>query len=147
MDKTVEVLARLREERARLAGELAGLDRAIAAIEETTAVPVPEEKTPPARPVAEPEPAPVVIPRERLVGPYTELNCWEASAMYLAEAGPKTTREIADALLAGGYRTMATDFRAVVRTMLNRTDAHIIGIRQTVDGKWYMDKPNRIVIS
>jgi hypothetical protein len=46
MDKTAEVLVRLREERARLAGELAGIDRAIAALEAATPEPPPAPAPP-----------------------------------------------------------------------------------------------------
>lgn len=142
MDKTGEALARLREERARLVGELAGVDRAIAALEEVMEAPVPA----PARPAvpAESRSRPVLPPPTppSPPGPYRELTFYEAAAQFLREAGePKTSREIATALLAGDYRTDSADFYAVARSMLGRPSyASSYGIRQNGDGKYWFDR-------
>lgn len=117
MDKTAEVLARLREQRARLQGELAGVESAIAALEETTRetvpAPAPRAPAPPAPPFVMPPPPPP--------GPYKGIEFYEAVAHYLREAGePKGARDIAQALLAGGYFTQSGNFPAVVRAMMSR---------------------------
>jgi hypothetical protein len=110
MDKVAELLTGLREQRQRLAEELAGVDRAIAALETGTGS-------------REAQPA----------APYGMRSLYEAVVTYLVDAGePKTAREIADALLAGGYQTRSEDFAATVRTMLRRTDsARVYGIRKS----------------
>jgi hypothetical protein len=141
MDKPAEVLARLREERARLAGELAGVERAIAALEGAM-----EEQPraagvlPPAavQPAPEPPTGPVT---ERPAAPYAEWDFYPAVALYLASVGkPQTAREIAEGLVAGGFRTQASNFRASARTMLNRhLTAQEFGIFETEEhGRWYL---------
>jgi hypothetical protein len=131
MQKVAEVLAGLREERARLLVELAGVDRAIAALEEVL-----EGAPAPAPPPAPPPPAPPAGPYAKSAGLY------EAVAAYLRDAGePRTSRQIAEALQAGGYPTTATNFAATVRTMLLRTvSSRSYGIRQTTTGhRWFME--------
>jgi hypothetical protein len=118
MEKVAEVLAGLREERRRLVVELSGVDRAIAALEEVLGIePAPEERlavTTPAPSVPEEQAAPAP-------GPYAMSGLYAAVAAYLTDAGePKTAREIAEALQAGGYPTRAANFTATVRTMLQR---------------------------
>lgn len=129
MQKVAEVLAGLREERARLVIELAGVDRAIAALEEVLGVAPAPVRLPPPTP-----PAPA--------GPYASASgLYEAVAAYLKEAGePRTSRQIADALQAGGYPTAATNFAATVRTMLLRTESsRSYGIQQTAIGhRWFV---------
>lgn len=133
MEKVAEVLAGLREEESRLRVELAGVQRAIAALEEVlgiapTAAPV-NASTPPAEP-----PAP---------GPYATGSLYEAVADYLVEIGePRTARQIAEALLAGGYPTRARDFTATVRTMLQRElSTRQYGIRRdATDGRWFANE-------
>lgn len=145
MEKVAEVLAGLRDEEARLRVELAGVQRAIAALEEvlgiaprpqpqpvsvTAPTPAPEPAPPePARPEPEPEPP----------GPYATCSLYDAVALYLAEAGePRTAREIAEALRAGGYPTRSLDFTATVRTMLQRQPLDY-GIERTDEGglRWF----------
>ncbi|HEX6096544.1 MAG TPA: hypothetical protein VF432_09490 [Thermoanaerobaculia bacterium] len=133
MSEVSGVLARLRERRAELAAELAGLDRAIAAIEEAS-----REAAPPR---VEAPPAPIAPAPEKPAGPYRYLGFYEAAAAYLREAGePKTVREIADGLLAGGYATTATNFRGSIRAMLRRWQPmREYGIRETDDGgRWFV---------
>ncbi|HYK02071.1 MAG TPA: hypothetical protein VE974_09955 [Thermoanaerobaculia bacterium] len=141
MEKVAEVLAGLRDERKRLVVELSGVDRAIAALEEVLGIErVPEERTVTASaaraavepPAAAPQPEP---------GPYASPGLYAAVAAYLTDAGePKTAREIAVALQAGGYPTRATNFTATVRTMLQRTlSSREYGIRATpTGGRWFM---------
>ena len=138
MDKTAEVLAQLREDRARLRGELAGVERAIAALEGTTGVQEPAPVAPAPQVEAPRLPALAPLPPPPPPGPYTPLGFYEAAALYLREAGePKTAREIADALLAGGYRTDSANFRAVARTMLQRPfSARPYGIDDIPDGRY-----------
>lgn len=129
MSKVAEVLQALQEEQRRLSAELSRVERAIAALEQAGGT---EESTVSA-PAAAPPPAPA--PAEQ--GPYTLMHFNEAAAEYLAAAGePKTAREIADALRAGGFQTNAKDFAASVRTMLNRTNSYADGIEHTRDRRW-----------
>jgi hypothetical protein len=142
MKKVAEVLDGLREEERRLSVELSGVRRAIAALEEVLGI-VPaeaveeeeedaEEAAPPSPGSGEPAPPP---------GPYATWGFYDAAADYLAAAGePKSALEIAAALQAGGYPTRATNFRATVRTMLNRRLSTMpYGICATDDGgRWFV---------
>lgn len=72
-------------------------------------------------------------------GPYATASLYEAAAAYLSAAGePRSAREIAEALRAGGYPTRAKDLTATVRTMLHRKrSAETYGIRETETGsRW-----------
>ena len=113
MDRVDEVLASLREERERLVGELARVEQAIASLEGST-------------------------PAARL---YAMHNAYEAAAHYLASVGePRTTRQIADALVAGGFKTRSSNFTTILGTMLRRTEsARQAGIHRTADQKrWFV---------
>lgn len=139
MKKVAEVLEGLREEERRLSVELSGVRRAIAALEEVMGNgPERSPVTAPEPGVAPPDagvPAPATTP-----GPYATASLYEAAAIYLAGAdGPKTAREIAEALKAGGYSTRAKDFTATVRTMLLRDlSAKLFGIYPTeTGGRWF----------
>jgi hypothetical protein len=146
MDKVTEVLDGLRDEERRLSVELAGVRRAIAALEEVLGIGVagavePAEVTPAeqsALPSEAEEPEPV-----EAAGPYATSGFYEAAATYLASAGgPRTAREIAEALQAGGYPTRATNFVATVRTMLHRKfSAEPFGIRVSeTGGRWFVSE-------
>lgn len=113
MSRVDEVLASLREERERLRAELERVDQAIASLDGSA---------------------------ERAAGrempPYVFLNVYEATAAYLAASGePKTTREIADALKAGGFKTRALNFTHTLGTMLRRETSSAYGIRRSRNGK------------
>jgi hypothetical protein len=142
MKKVEEVLEGLREEERRLSVELSGVRRAIAALEEvmgTAPAQVPErtETTAPPNAVA---PAPAATP-----GPYAILSFYEAAVDYLTAAGePRSAREIAEALRAGGYPTQAKDFTATVRTMLSRNlSTEPFGIVRSADRSlWFVRMPD-----
>ncbi|HEY0140434.1 MAG TPA: hypothetical protein VGF48_06030 [Thermoanaerobaculia bacterium] len=143
MEKVTEVLAGLREERKRLVIELSGVDRAIAALEQVLGIAPPSEESTlvPISAATAPQEAPPVPTPAPEPGPYAISGLYDAVATYLKDAGqPKTAREIAEALQAGGYRTRATDFPATVRTMLKRTfDAKPFGIEATqTGGRWFV---------
>ncbi|HEY0372435.1 MAG TPA: hypothetical protein VGD79_10560 [Thermoanaerobaculia bacterium] len=128
MSKITEVVAELREEQARLKLELARIERVLEALEETFVADSEEraETNVPA-PAAPAEPA---SPKT----PYAQYDLYEATILYLAQAGgPQTARQIADALRAGGFKTRSADFPGTVRTMLHRRPTR--GIRLTNDGK------------
>ena len=113
MDSVDEVLANLKEQREKLARELARVEKAIAALEGS----LDESRAAAAR-------------------PYVYLTLYEAAAQYLADANePRTTRQIADALRAGGFKTRSRRFTSTVSTMLGRKDARHAGIRRTPDRK------------
>ena len=122
MEKVAEVLAGLRDEEARLRVELAGVQRAIAALEEVLGIAPPAQPQPASvtAPTPVPEPAPPE-PEPEPPGPYATSSLYDAVALYLSDAGePRTAREIAEALRAGGYPTRSLDLTATVRTMLQR---------------------------
>ena len=136
MKKVAEVLEGLREEERRLSVELSGVRRAIAALEEVLgtqaqerAAEVAQEQSAP--PVSAGAPAPTAT-----AGPYAASSFYEAAAAYLSSTGePRTAREIAEALQAGGYPTRAKNFTATVRTMLHRIlSAGPFGIHATETG-------------
>jgi len=139
MKKVVEVLEGLREEERRLSVELSGVRRAIAALEEVMGIgpaqaPERTEVTPPGQ-SAPPSDAGASAP-----GPYATSGFYEAVAVYLASvAEPRSAREIAEALQAGGYPTHAKDFVATVRTMLHRKlSAEPYGIHAIeAGGRWF----------
>jgi hypothetical protein len=137
MKKVAEVLDGLRDEERRLSIELSGVRRAIAALEEVMGIGLEQGEgtaqeqsrpTPGAGP-----PAPIDPP-----GPYALDTFYEAAVAYLTAAGePRTTREIAEALQAGGYPTRAANFMATVRTMLHR-NARAYGIYPAeTGGRWF----------
>ena len=130
MKKVAEVLEGLREEERRLSVELSGVRRAIAALEEVLGA---QEQSAPL--VSAGAPAPAVTS-----GPYATSNFYEAAAAYLSSAGePRTARQIAEALQAGGYPTRAKNFTATVRTMLHRKfSTKEFGIHATETGsRWF----------
>lgn len=144
MKKVAEVLEGLREEERRLSVELSGVRRAIAALEEVMGI-VPSQASGRTDATAQEEvglqpnrgaSAPMAQP-----GPHAAGGFYDSAAAYLTAAGePRTAQEIAEALLAGGYPTRATNFRATVRTMLHRRhSAQAHDIYATEDGgRWYV---------
>lgn len=113
MDSVDEMLATLREQREKLAQELARVEKAIAALEESFDETHAASKR-----------------------PYAYMTVYEATAHYLANAKePRTTRQIAEALRAGGFKTRSRRFVSTVSTMLGRKDARHAGIRRTPDKK------------
>ncbi|HEU4888848.1 MAG TPA: hypothetical protein VFV49_13260 [Thermoanaerobaculia bacterium] len=150
MEKLAEVLDGLREERRELLAKVAGLDHAIAAIEnamgvacaampasvQTGSVQNDARALAPSAPLqAVPEAAP---------GPYATPVFYQAAAMYLSTTPgePRSAREIAEALVAGGFRTRAANFQASVRTMLHRkASARQHGIHRTEDGNRWFFRP------
>jgi hypothetical protein len=136
MNKIAEVLEALREEHRQLSAELSRVGRAIAALEEATGEqPALVSATTVAAPAGGLKPAAPPVP-PRIEGPYSLLRFNEAAAAFLASVKePQTARQIADALIAGGFPTRSKDFRASVRTMLHRTSA-CDGIAPTTDFKW-----------
>jgi hypothetical protein len=151
MDNVAAVLAELEEERRRLWMELARVERVISVIEEL-ARPEPRIAIAAAEPIAvlalpavpEPPPPPPPPPPPK-PQPYAALDVYEATAIYLAEAGePKNAREIADALVAGGFRTRSRYFTNIIGTMLRRREStrpHRISV--TADGKHWFVRPKR----
>lgn len=129
MSRIAEVLTALREEREALLREVSRIDRAIAALEDAAG-------TGPVKAAASRYPADAL---GRKPGPYSMLNICEAAALYLASAGaPKTAREIAAALRAGGLRTAALRLTDSIRKALRRCGSDH-GIRHTADRKrWFV---------
>lgn len=147
MDKVAMVLAELREEQKRLTLELARVGRVIAALEEAAkgvASSASDEAPVVSRPAAEAVPAVKAAPAlPRGVGPYSLLSIYEAAARYLASVDePQTSRQIADALRAGGFKTRSENFTGTVRTLLMRAEpSRAAGISRTSNGKrWFVRK-------
>ncbi len=130
MGKVDEALVELRQERERLAFELARVERVIAALEEAMAqvvdvaasLSVVQTSLPPG------------------VGPYSLLDIYEATADYLSTVDtPKNSTEIAAALRAGGFKTRSKNLVNTVRVMLRRKSGRSTGISVTSDGKrWFV---------
>lgn len=121
MDTVDEMLAQLRQQREKLTQELARVEKAIAALEGSF-----DES----RVAAAAAPA---------IPPYAYLTLYEAAAHYLASANePRTSRQIADALRAGGFKTRSQRLASTVATMLVRKEARLSGIKRTRDKKKWM---------
>ena len=148
MGKVDEMLAEMRRERGRLAIELARADRVIAALEEAAAADgaaadAEELVTivvPTAGGMTTATAAKASLPPG--IGPYSLLDIYEATAQYLATVDtPKNSREIADALRAGGFKTRSRNLVNTVRVMLRRHTGRKTGISVTKDGKrWFVKK-------
>lgn len=133
MSRVAEVLQSLREEQAHLRLELSRVERAIEALEEAMGPAAQVVRVAPEAPPA--IPAAPVIESGAVQKPYAWMGITAAAAAYLASAGePKTVREIADALRAGGFPTRSARFEASVRTTLNRSGSEE-GIEQVPDGR------------
>jgi hypothetical protein len=125
MDSVDEMLAGLKEQQVKLARELARVERAIAALEGSL-----DES--------------VIAASAAAPAPYVRLTLYEATAHYLASANePRTSREIADALREGGFKTRSRRLPTTVATMLSRPEARYAGIRRTRDKKKWMYRPWR----
>ena len=117
MDSVDEVLAGLREQQKKLATELARVERAIAALEGSL-----DEG--------------FIAAAAVQARPYAALTLYEATAHYLASSSePRTSREIAESLRTGGFKTRSRRLSSTVTTMLTRTEARRHGIRRTRDKK------------
>lgn len=144
MGKIDEVLAEMRQERERLAAELARADRVIAALEEGGAVVAAGEEgvaiMPSAAATTAASAAQASWPPG--IGPYSLLDIYEATAHYLSTVDtPKSSTEIAAALRAGGFKTRSRNFVNTVRVMLRRKDGRSTGISATKDGKrWFLKR-------
>lgn len=111
MDRVDEVLASLREERERLQGELARVETAIASLEGNA-------------------------PKARA---YSTMSLYEAVVRVLESAAlPKTSREIAEALRSGGFKSKAASLTHVVTTMLTRPSARGLGVERVSGNRWRM---------
>lgn len=120
MDSVDTVLTGLREQREKLAQELERVDRAIAALEGSL-----DGRAPAAAAAAAPP-----------ARPYAMLTLYEATVHYLRSVQePRTARQIAEALRAGGFRTRSPRLSAIVATMLGREEARQAGIRRTRDNR------------
>jgi hypothetical protein len=133
MDKIAAVMAELRGEQTRLRLELARVERVIEALEEAIGIAGRRER---AAAMVMPT-ASVASPPAPPAAPYARLTLYEATAAFLTTVKePQSSRQIADALRAGGFKTRSEDFTGTVRTMLRRRATP--GIRATSDGKrWY----------
>ena len=141
MKKVAEVLDELREEERRLSGELSGVHRAIAALEEVMGIAPAQSDVPTALEQSAPPQAGRASGPKVASGPYATAGFYDAAAAYLSAAGePKTARQIAEALQAGGYPTRASNFSATARTMLHRLPSeNDYGIRMTEGGsRWFI---------
>jgi hypothetical protein len=147
MGKVDEVLTELRTERERLVLELARLDRVIDAMENApelgeraSASRAATAATTVAATAVTPPPPPPAFPPG--MGPYTLMDIYEATWHYLSTVNePKNSREIADALRAGGFKTRSANLVNTVRVMLRRKDGHSTGISTTKDGtRWFVNR-------
>lgn len=134
MGKIDDVLAEMRQERDRLALELARAERVIAALEEAAAGAIVVRSSGTATEGR------VNVPQG--VGPYSLLDIYEATRHYLLTVDtPKNSTEIAAALRAGGFKTRSKSLVNTVRVMLRRKDGRTTGISVTKDGtRWFVKR-------
>ena len=134
MSRIAEVLAALRDERQTLLAEVSRIDRAIEALEDAAGTgPIRASAGTSAGTYQE-------DPYGRMPGPYSLCSPCEAAAVYLAAAGePKTSSEIATALVAGGIRTTSKRFADTLHKALRQNGSYY-GIRQTSNGKRWFHK-------
>jgi hypothetical protein len=72
-------------------------------------------------------------------GDYRGMELIDAAHKYLGSVGvPKSTREIANALVAGGLSTKANNFPGTVSAMLRRPKAVTLGIKKDEKLGWYL---------
>jgi hypothetical protein len=146
MDNVTAVLAELQEERRRLLAELARVERVIDVVSELSgAEPRLMVAAPESAVVAPgPPPPPPRLPTTASL-PYVTMNVYEAVAAYLVDAQkPQTSRQIADALVAGGYPTRSSYFCGALGTMLRRKDStRAYRISVTADGRHWFVRPPR----
>ena len=117
-------IRQLRAEEGDLRGELAGLEGSPA----TTTAPEPHTPAPVAAAAVEPE-------QSEDVPPYVFLKPQKAVVRFLrANPGPHTSKEIHDALLAGGMVTKAKKTRDAVATALSRQNGR--AVERVGDGRW-----------
>jgi hypothetical protein len=107
-----QTLKLLRKQRQQLAAELAELEPIIAGLERLA--------TREAVPAGEDEPH-EVLPEHPPIGPYSQMEFIPAALHFLRSVGiPQTTQEIADALVAKGFRTRSKDFKNTAQALLKR---------------------------
>jgi hypothetical protein len=62
-----------------------------------------------------------ILPPHAALGPYAEMEFIPAAEDFLQNVGiPQTTQEIADALVARGFRTRSKDFKNTAQALLKR---------------------------
>jgi hypothetical protein len=140
MDNVTTVLAELNDERRRLAAELARVERVIGVIEELSGAEPRLMVAAPAPDVVATKAPPPSVPAVASL-PYVTMNVYEAVAAHLAEVKEaQTSRQIADALVAGGYPTRSSYFCNALGTMLRRKDStRQYRISVTPDGRhWFV---------
>jgi hypothetical protein len=141
MDKIGQVLAELRDERERLAADLARVGRAIEALEQAAVAVAPSDGAEAHHPAPKGMVS-VTFPRQPAPGPapYAAMNLYEATAHCLGtREKPQNARQIAEALMDGGFKTRSGDFAGTVRTMLRRPARRGSRITPTSDGRrWFL---------
>ena len=155
MDNMTAVLGELEEQRRRILGELARVERVITVVEELAAerrggrmaVVMDEVKdvevldvVPAAATVVAAE-GTEVSPPPAVLKPYLMMNFYEAAAAYLASVGePQSARQIAEGLAAGGFPTRSRYFRNVAGTLLRRKESRqVYHISATPNGRrWFV---------
>jgi hypothetical protein len=122
-----ETLAVLEARQAALAAELAHLEPVIASLRKLAGS---GDSRPPG-----PPPAAKPVPE----GPYAKMDVLTAARHFILSAGTsQSSREIADGLKAGGYRTRSRRFTSTVSTILNRGAA--AGFRRDDTGGWFIQE-------
>lgn len=112
----LQTLDLLQQQREKLANELTELDMVINGLErlanrEASPAPV-------AQPVRESHD---ILPPHAQLAPYSEMEFIPAAEDYLQNVGiPQTTPEIAEALVARGFRTRSKDFKNTAQALLKR---------------------------
>jgi hypothetical protein len=127
--QTLELLHKQREQ---LANELTELDMIITGLDRLANREAPSPKVATV--------AHEVMPDHQPIGTYSEMELVPAAEHYLRASGiPQSSQEIADALIARGFRTRSKDFKNTVQALLKR--AHDAGrpLRRTGKSGWAID--------
>lgn len=137
-----DTLVFLRARREALGAQLEELDTLIAGLQKLMSGAAVEEPAAKPKPAPEPEPQPEPQPLPPPVAapaPYANMDVVDAARHYLRACNrPMPTREIAEALIAGGYPTRSRKFVSTVNTLLRRAAAAGGDVRRNDDVEWYI---------
>lgn len=130
----LQTLELLRRQRTQLTEEVSELDTIIAGLERLAKREAPSSSDEQAPPVVDSH---EVLPPHPPVGPYTEMEFVPAAEHFLRAAGiPQTSQEIADGLVARGFRTRSKDFRNTAQALLKRAADAGRPLKRTGKSTW-----------
>jgi hypothetical protein len=128
----VSTLKILRKQRQQLADELSELDPLIDGLERLA-----KREASSGRHGEPEEDTHDVLPDHPIVGPYSKMEFVPAAEDYLRSVGiPQSTQEIADALVARGFKTRSKEFKNTAQALLKRGADAGRPLRRIGRGMW-----------